>query len=154
MSEHWTIYIMYLHAKFLLFQALVLKLPDRGDKIRKQMSELNLQLIKIRDSPPVHDTEKTQTVEVIDLDSLSEDLQRVVSVWIADTICIPLQSTSSKSSLWCLGLIVVCYYYISEWLVFHHATFDNHVKFVRCKQIYYLVQFNSKNLNWLMYANS
>ncbi|XP_039138564.1 protein CHROMATIN REMODELING 24 [Dioscorea cayenensis subsp. rotundata] len=61
-------------------KALVLKLPDRGDKIRKQMSELNLQLIKIRDSPPVHDTEKTQTVEVIDLDSLSEDLQRVVSV--------------------------------------------------------------------------
>ncbi|KAM0947333.1 putative DNA helicase chromatin remodeling SNF2 family [Dioscorea sansibarensis] len=61
-------------------KALISKLPDQGDKIRKQISELNLQLIKIRDSPPIHATEKTQTVEVIDLDRLSEDLHRVVSV--------------------------------------------------------------------------
>ncbi|KAJ0969486.1 hypothetical protein J5N97_022363 [Dioscorea zingiberensis] len=61
-------------------KALVSKLPDRGDKIQKQLSELNQQLIKIRDTPPNLASEKKQMPEIIDLDGLSEDLQRVLTV--------------------------------------------------------------------------
>ncbi|XP_050205526.1 protein CHROMATIN REMODELING 24-like isoform X2 [Mercurialis annua] len=54
-------------------KATVSRLPDQGAKLQKQISELNLELNKIK-------MDKTTRNEVIDLDDLTEDLQRVLNV--------------------------------------------------------------------------
>ncbi|XP_021677310.2 protein CHROMATIN REMODELING 24 isoform X2 [Hevea brasiliensis] len=51
----------------------VSRLPDQGAKLEKQISELKLELNKMR-------MEKTTRKEVIDLDDLTGDLQRVLNV--------------------------------------------------------------------------
>ncbi|KAK8951942.1 ATP-dependent DNA helicase DDM1 [Platanthera zijinensis] len=62
-------------------KTLVSKLPDQGEKLRKQISELRMQqLEKSAESAAdkqAHD--RKQPVEFIDLDELSSDLQRIVS---------------------------------------------------------------------------
>lgn len=55
------------------WQATVSRLPDQGAKLQKQISELNLELNQLR-------MEKTTQNEVIDLDDLTGDLQRVLNV--------------------------------------------------------------------------
>lgn len=52
---------------------MVARLPDRGEKIEKQITELKSELDEIRKAKR---TEK----QVIDLDDLTEDLQRVLNV--------------------------------------------------------------------------
>lgn len=52
---------------------MVARLPDKGEKLQKQIADLNSELFKIRAA------EETQN-EVIDLDDLSGELQRVLNV--------------------------------------------------------------------------
>jgi hypothetical protein len=58
---------------FSFFQGMVARLPDKGEKLEKQIAELKSELYKIRKA------ERTEN-QVIDLDSLSGDLQRVLNV--------------------------------------------------------------------------
>ncbi|CAK9167906.1 unnamed protein product [Ilex paraguariensis] len=51
----------------------VTKLPDKGERIQKQIAELNLQLEQIR-------TAKRTEKEIVHLDDISGDLQRVLNV--------------------------------------------------------------------------
>ncbi|KAG8640786.1 protein CHROMATIN REMODELING 24 isoform X1 [Manihot esculenta] len=60
-------------SKLLGNKATVSRLPDQGAKLQKQISELNLELNQLR-------MEKTTQNEVIDLDDLTGDLQRVLNV--------------------------------------------------------------------------
>ncbi|KAL0921402.1 hypothetical protein M5K25_008468 [Dendrobium thyrsiflorum] len=57
-------------------KAMVSKLPDQGEKLRKQISDLKAQLQKLRDSPTNQASERKQH-QVIELDDLSRDLQRI-----------------------------------------------------------------------------
>ena len=52
---------------------MVARLPDKGEKIEKQIAELKSELDEIR---KVKSTEK----QVIDLDDLTGDLQRILNV--------------------------------------------------------------------------
>ncbi|KAK1324233.1 DNA repair and recombination protein RAD54 [Acorus calamus] len=60
-------------------KALILKLPDKGKKIEKQIIELKLELGNIENRPP-NCTSEIKKQEVIDLDGLSVEMQRVLSV--------------------------------------------------------------------------
>ncbi|XP_010270309.1 PREDICTED: protein CHROMATIN REMODELING 24 isoform X2 [Nelumbo nucifera] len=55
-------------------KATISRLPDKGDKIRRQVAELNLELDKIRME------DKRIEKEIIDLDDISGDLHRVLTV--------------------------------------------------------------------------
>ncbi|XP_038989186.1 protein CHROMATIN REMODELING 24 [Phoenix dactylifera] len=66
-------------SKTLADKALVSKLPDRGDRIRKQIAELNQQICTIRESPLDNSIERKEP-EVINVDDLSEGMQRILSV--------------------------------------------------------------------------
>lgn len=52
---------------------MVARLPDKGEKLRKQIAELNSELFKIREA------ERTEN-KVIDLDDLSGEFQAVLNV--------------------------------------------------------------------------
>ncbi|XP_072974391.1 SNF2 domain-containing protein ENL1 [Typha angustifolia] len=58
---------------------LISKLPDRGDKIRKQVCDLDLQLRTIVDSTLDHSLER-EDAEVICIDDVTEEFQNILSV--------------------------------------------------------------------------
>ena len=49
------------------------RLADKGEKIRKQITELNSELRRLQ-------TSKTGQVEIIDLDDVADDFNRVLNV--------------------------------------------------------------------------
>ncbi|XP_010911175.1 SNF2 domain-containing protein ENL1 [Elaeis guineensis] len=66
-------------SKTLADKVLVSKLPDRGDRIRKQIAELNQQICTISESPLDNSLERKEP-EIIDVDDLTEGMQRILSV--------------------------------------------------------------------------
>ena len=61
-------------------QDLVAKLPDRGEKMRNQLAELQLKLLGTSDSSPVNlSSEKKRAPEVISVDEIADNLD-VLSV--------------------------------------------------------------------------
>ncbi|KAH0463984.1 hypothetical protein IEQ34_006770 [Dendrobium chrysotoxum] len=63
-------------------KAMVSKLPDQGEKLRKQISDLKAQLQKLRDSPTNQASERKQH-QVIELDDLSHDLERIANLTLS-----------------------------------------------------------------------
>lgn len=55
----------------MFFQGIISKLPDKGQKIERQIVDLNLELDKIKMA------KESNKKEVIDLDDLSDGFQRV-----------------------------------------------------------------------------
>lgn len=57
-------------------QDLVAKLPDRGERMRNQLAELQLKLIGTSDSSPVNllSSEKKRAPEVISVDEIADNL--------------------------------------------------------------------------------
>lgn len=55
-------------------QGTVERLPDKGEKLQKQIAELNLKLKKLR-------TDERSETEVIDVDDIMGNFKRVLNVW-------------------------------------------------------------------------
>lgn len=60
-------------------QDLIAKLPDQGDKIRRQILELELQLHSVVGSTHDHSS-KTKEKEVICIDDIASEFEQILSV--------------------------------------------------------------------------